>query len=190
MLAPPVAVNRTLAIERLDYNTPDGKERLMGRVLINRLAEPDFIWSPYKDFISALHENTVAAGGSYIHAFRANLTNEARLSYSTDDLGWNRPHPEIPSLTTNDSYVVDGVEYSGVTLPGSAAFYAYKNVNNTWEVLDNLIWTHGQHLVTVGGGLLWRSSNGYLDGRSGWPVHLLQPPHIRARRAQFLRGRD
>ena len=51
-LAPPVAVNRTLAIERLDYNTPDGKERLMGRVLINRLTEPDFIWSPYKDFIS------------------------------------------------------------------------------------------------------------------------------------------
>ena len=42
----------------------------MGRVLINRLAEPDFIWSPYKDFISALNENTVAAGGSYIHAFQ------------------------------------------------------------------------------------------------------------------------
>ena len=70
-LSPPVAVNRTLLIERLDYNTPDGKDRLMGRVLINRLGEPDFIWTPYKDFISALHENTVAAGGSYIHAFRA-----------------------------------------------------------------------------------------------------------------------
>src|SRR5579862_102986 len=78
-LSPPVAVNRNLAIERLDYDTPDGKQRVMGRVLINRLAEPDFIWSPYKDFISSLHENTVAAGGSYIHVFRANLTNEARL---------------------------------------------------------------------------------------------------------------
>jgi hypothetical protein len=168
MLAPPVAVNRTLAIERLDYNTPDGKERVMGRVLINRLDEPDFIWSPYKDFISSLHENTIAAGVSYIHAFESNLTNEARLSYSTDGLGWNRPHPEIPSLTTSDSYVVNGVQYSGVTLPGSAAFYAYKNVNDSWEVLDNLIWTRGQHLVTVGGGLLWRSSNGYLTaGQDG-----------------------
>jgi hypothetical protein len=168
MLAPPVAVNRILAIERLDYTAPDGKERLMGRVLINRLTEPDFIWSPYKDFISALHENTVAAGGSYIHTFQSNLTNEARLGYSTDDLGWNRPHPEIPTLTTSDSYLVNGVEYSGVTLPGSAAFYAYKNINNTWEVLDNLIWTRGQHLVTVGGGLLWRSSNGYLTaGQDG-----------------------
>jgi hypothetical protein len=161
MLAPPIAVNRTLAIERLDYNSPDGKDRLMGRVLINRLTEPDFIWSPYKGFTSALQENTVAAGGSYIHVFQSNLTNEARLSYSTDDLGWNRPHPEIPTLTTSDSYDVNGLAYSGVTLPGSSAFYAYKNVNNTWEVLDNLIWTRGQHLVTVGGGLLWRSSDGY-----------------------------
>ncbi|HTB19319.1 MAG TPA: TonB-dependent receptor plug domain-containing protein, partial [Bryobacteraceae bacterium] len=167
-LAPPVAVNRTLAIERLDYDSPDGKQRLMGRVLINRLTEPDFIWSPYKDFISALHENTVAAGGSYIHVFRANLTNEARLSYSTDNLGWNRPHPEIPTLTTSDAYAVHGVEYSGVTLPGSAAFYSYQNINDTWEVLDNLIWTRGRHLVTVGGGLLWRGSNGYLTaGQSG-----------------------
>ncbi len=90
-LSAPVAVNRTLLIERLDYNTPDGKDRVMGRVLINRLGEPDFIWTPYKDFISPLHDNTVAAGGSYIHAFQPNLTNEARLGYSSDDLGWNRP---------------------------------------------------------------------------------------------------
>jgi Carboxypeptidase regulatory-like domain/TonB-dependent Receptor Plug Domain len=168
MLAPPVAVNRILAIERLDYNTPDGKERLMARVLINRLTEPDFIWSPYKDFISPLHENTVAAGGSYIHAFRSDLTNEAKLSYSTDGLGWNRAHTEIPTLTTTDSYTVDGLAYSGVTLPGSTAFYAYKNVNSSWEVLDNLIWTRGRHLITVGGGLLWRSSSGYLTaGQNG-----------------------
>jgi Carboxypeptidase regulatory-like domain/TonB-dependent Receptor Plug Domain len=187
-LSPPVAVNRTLAIERLDYNTPNGKERVMGRVLINRLSEPDFIWTPYKDFISPLHENTVAAGGSYIHAFRANLTNEARLSYSTDDLGWNRPHPEIPSLTTDDQYVANGVLQSGVTLPGSPAFYSYKNTNNSWEVLDNLIWTRGRHLITVGGGLLWRSSEGYLtagqDGEYFFPSVLLfaldQPNRFRA----------
>jgi len=166
-LSPPVAVNRTLLIERLDYNTPDGKERIMGRVLINRLGEPDFIWTPYKDFISPLHDNTVAAGGSYIHAFRANLTNEVRLSYSTDDLGWNRPHPEVPTLTTQDQYVVNGVLQSGVTLPGSPGFYSYKNVNSSWEVLDNVIWTRGQHLITIGGGVLERSSDGYQTTGAG-----------------------
>jgi Carboxypeptidase regulatory-like domain/TonB-dependent Receptor Plug Domain len=172
-LSPPVAVNRTLLIERLDYNTPDDKNRVMARVLINRLDEPDFIWTPYKDFISPLHENTAAAGGSYIHTFRSNLTNEARLSYSTDDLGWNRPHPEIATLTTEDQYVVNGVVQSGVTLPGSPAFYSYQNTNNSWELLDNVIWTRGQHLITVGGGALWRSSNGYLtagaDGQYFYP---------------------
>jgi hypothetical protein len=175
-LSPPVAVNRTLAIERLDYDPPNGKDRVMGRVLINLMGEPDFIWTPYKAFISPLNENTVAAGVSYIHTFLANLTNEVRLSYSTDDLGWNRPHPEIPTLTTEDQYVVNGVLQSGVTLPGSPAFYAYKNVNNSWEALDNVIWTHGQHLITVGGGALLRSSSGYLtagaDGQYFFPTIL------------------
>jgi len=165
-LSPPVAVNRTLLIERMDYNTADGKDRVMGRVLINRLGEPDFIWTPYKDFISPLHENTVAAGGSYIHLFRTNLTNEARLSYSTDDLGWTRSHSEIPTMISGD----------GAMLPGSPAFYAYKNVNNSWEALDNVIWTRGQHLITVGGGVLQRSSDGYLtagqDGQYYFPTVL------------------
>ena len=107
-LAPPVSLNRTLAIERLDYNTPDGKDRVMGRLLINRVGEPDFIWTPYKDFVSALHQNTWALGGSYTRLVQANLTNEARISASNDDLGWNRPHPEIPTLSTNDVYFVNG----------------------------------------------------------------------------------
>ncbi len=161
-IAPPVAVNRTLAIERLDYTRPGGQDRVLGRLMLNRFEEPDFIWSPYKDFISVLNENTWALGGSYIHTFRPNLINEARLGYSSDDLHWNRPHPEIPTLISLDQTM----------LPGSPAFYAYKNVNNSWELLDNLTWTHGRHLMTAGAGVLLRSSNGYLtagaDGEYGF----------------------
>jgi hypothetical protein len=157
-LAPPAAVDRTLAIERLDYTRPGGKDRVMGRLMLNLFEEPDFIWSPYPAFTSVLNENTWALGGSYIHTFKSDLINEARLGYSSDDLHWNRPHPEIPTLISLD----------GTTLPGSAAFYAYKNVNNSWEMLDNLTWTHGRHLVTTGAGLLLRSSNGYLTaGQDG-----------------------
>ena len=163
-LAQPVAVNRTLAIERFDYTPAGSKDRLMGRLMINRFDEPDFIWSPYKDFISALHENTWALGGSYIHSFRPDLTNEARLSYSSDDLHWNRPHPEIPTLVGLSTYFPG----QRLVLPGSPAFYEYKNVNNSWELLDNLIWSRGRHLVTIGAGLLLRSSNGFLTaGRDG-----------------------
>jgi len=157
-VAPPVSLDRKLAIERLDYHTPGGKDRVMGRVLVNRISRPDFIWTPYKDFVSALNEYTVAAGVSHVHSFRPSLTNEARVSYSIDNLHWNRPHPEIPTLVTGD----------GVTLPGSPAFYAYKNANKSWEFLDNVIWSRGRHLVTTGAGLLLRSSSGYLTaGRDG-----------------------
>jgi len=151
-LSPPVSVDRKLAVERLDY-TPTGKDRWMARVLINRLARPDFIWTPYKDFVSALHEYTWALGVSHIHTLRSHLINEARMSYSVDNLHWNRPHPEIPTLTSAND---------GVTLPGSPAFYEYKNVNRSLELVDNLFWTRGKHLMTAGAGLLLRSSDGYL----------------------------
>ncbi len=86
------------------------------------------------------------------------MTNEARLSITNDDLHWNRPHPEIPTLVTNDN----------VTLPGSPAFYAYKNVNRSEEILDNVIWSRGRHLITAGAGMLFRHSEGYLTaGRDG-----------------------
>jgi hypothetical protein len=169
-IAPPVSVDRKLAVERLDFNTPSGKDRLMVRVLINRLARPDFIWTPYKDFVSALHEYTWALGVSHIRTLRSNLINEARLSYSKDNLHWNRPHPEIPTL--NVCFGLSNFCTDNVTVPGSPAFYEYKNVNKSWELVDNLIWTHGKHLVTTGAGLLLRSSEGYLtagrDGRYGF----------------------
>ena len=39
-------------------------------------------------------------------------------------------------------------------LPGSPAFYAYKNVNKTVEILDNVAWSLGSHRLTMGGGVL------------------------------------
>ncbi len=156
-LAPPVTINRKVAIERLDYNTPSQRDRLMGRVLINRVARPDFIWSPYKDFVSGLNEYTVGVAVSHVHLFRPNLTNEARLNFSDDNLHWDRAHPEIPTLSATATFFP-----GGVTLPGSLAAYGYRNVNKSWELLDSLIWSRGRHLVTAGAGLLLRSSDGYL----------------------------
>ncbi len=157
-LAPPVEVDRTLAIERFDYNSPSGKNKLMARAMGSFLRQPDFIWSPYRDFISPLHENTLALGLTETHTLRPSLTNEARASFSRDDLHWSRAHAEIPTLASSD----------GVMLPGSPAFYGYKNVNRSWEFLDNAIWARGRHLVTAGAGLLVRASDGYLTaGQDG-----------------------
>jgi hypothetical protein len=156
-IAPPVSVNRSLAIERIDYN-PGTRDRVTGSLLLSRLGRPDFIWTPYKDFISPLQQNTWRISGSHVHTFSPNLVNEARAAYSNDDLHWDRPHPEVATLVSGD----------GVVLPGSPAFYAFKNVSKSLEFLDNLTWTQGAHRIALGGGALLRTSEGYLTaGRDG-----------------------
>ncbi len=159
-VAPPVDIERDLGIERLDYTTPSGRDRIMARGIFVNMSEPDFIWSPYKNFITPLIEDTWAIGGSYIHSFSASLTNEFRLSRTDDDLHFNRPHPEIPTLL--DIITVPNSDVSSVTLPGSEQFYSYKNHSKTTELLDNLIWSRDRHLITIGGGILFRNVSGYL----------------------------
>jgi hypothetical protein len=186
-VAPPVTVDRSLAIERVDYNSRNGVDRIMGRAAIARLRRPDFIWTPYKDFISGLDQDTLGIAVSYVRALRPNLVNEAKLGRSTEDLGWNRPHPEIPTLSAND-FVPGGFGPVQLHLPGSPAFYAYRNRNKTWEMLDNLLWARGRHVVTAGGGMLLRSSDGFLTaGRDGeyqfgslFGIILDQPNMLRA----------
>ena len=69
----------------------------MARGIFVNMGEPDFVWNPYKQFITPLIEDTWAIGGSYIHTFSSSLTNEFRFSRTDDDLHFNRPHPQIPT---------------------------------------------------------------------------------------------
>ena len=151
-LSPPVAVDRTLAMSRVDYNPRSGKDRITGRVSIARTGEPDFIWSPYPQFISPLEDNSYGIAVTWQRTISPALTNEAKLGFTSDNLNWNRAHPEIPTLLSGD----------GTILPGSPAFYSYKNQSNTWEILDNLVRARGRHVTTAGGGVLFRGVSGYL----------------------------
>jgi hypothetical protein len=165
-VAPPVVVNRILGIERLDYTTPSGRDRIMARGIFVRMKEPDFIWSPYQGFTTPLIENTFAIGGSYIHEFSASFTNEFRLSRTDDDLYFNRPNPQVPTLLAeapSNYYPI-----ANITLPGSSQFYSYKNHSKTTELVDNVILSRGRHLITLGGGFLFRNVSGYLTaGQDG-----------------------
>ena len=62
-LAPPVSLNRTLAIERLDYNTPGGKDRVMGRLLLNRLGRAGFHLDAVQGFRFGAAREYLGAGG-------------------------------------------------------------------------------------------------------------------------------
>ena len=154
----PDFADQWLALERLDYALPGGKHRLTARLSDNHLDRPDFLWSPYRGFDAPLTQNTVAVMAALTSTFSPNITHEARLSWSSDSIGWNRPYPNIPTLVSAD----------GATLPGSSALYSYRNRNRTFELSDELVWLHGAHLLQFGGGFLLRGISGFLTaGRDG-----------------------
>ncbi|HVW09008.1 MAG TPA: carboxypeptidase regulatory-like domain-containing protein, partial [Bryobacteraceae bacterium] len=157
-ISAPVVVNRQLALERGDYSTKSGKDRLMARLVLDRFKEPDFSYTPYTDFITPLYQNTTGIAGNWTRSWTPRLTHEFKLSYSDDDLWWNRAHPEIPTLISGDD----------ATLPGSPLFYSYRNRNRSFEATYSAVWTRRRHVITMGGGMLLRYNSGYLTaGQDG-----------------------
>ena len=150
-VAPPVVVDRLLALERGDYTFRGGKDHLMGRVSIARVAQPDFIWTPYPAFVTPLNENTEGAAANWTHTWSPRLTSELKVGYSDDNLWWNRAQPQVPALAS----------YDGVDLPGSPSAYSYRNHNRTPEAIYSTVWTRNRHIVSAGAGFLFRMNNGY-----------------------------
>lgn len=154
----PVVVDRLIGLERGDYVTNGGNDHIMARLALARVSEPDFIWSPYSAFTSGLQQNTTGIAGNWMHTWSPRVTSELKLDYSDDELWWNRAHPEIPTLASSD----------GTTLPGSPAFYAYRNHNRTTEGIYSTVWTRNRHIISAGGGVIFRFNDGYLTaGRDG-----------------------
>ena len=150
----------------MDYTTRSGRDRIMARGIFVKTSEPDFIWNSYKDFITPLIQDTWAVGGSYTHTFSASVTNEFRLSRSDDGLHFNRPHPEIPTLLA--AAPSNYYPLSTIALPASPQFYSYLNLSKSTEFLDNVMWSRGRHLITIGAGFLFRNVSVYLTaGRDG-----------------------
>lgn len=156
--SPPVVLDRLLLLERGDYTSKSGADRLMGRLVIDRLKEPDFSWTPYTQFITPEFQNTTGIAGNWTHAYTPRLTSELKFSYSDDNLWWNRAHPEVPTLASGD----------GTTLPGSPLFYSYSNENKSFEAIYSAVWTRGRNVITAGAGMLLRYNSGSLTaGRDG-----------------------
>ncbi len=160
-LSPPLNQRRWLALERVDWLPNQGRQRLMGRLSVQRLDRPDFIWSPYPDFSSGLERQHEAIAVTYQRNHRPGLASEWRGGWSQDRLGWDRAHPEIPTLLSSD----------GTSLPGSPASYGYRNRNRTVELAGSMLWTRGRHVAKFGGGALLRTLKGGLTfGRDGLAV--------------------
>lgn len=179
-IAPTTSVNQLSALPRVDSVHRQGLRRFMARLELARFDRPDFLWSPYPGFSMPLHQNAAGLGGSWLEVLSPRATNEARAGWSLDELRFDRPHPEIPTLVVNNGN-------GQLTLPSSAAYYSYRNHGRTFEASDNLSLLSGRHLLKLGGGALVRSLDGYLTaGQDGFYSFDTLAEFLKAQPSSFL----
>jgi hypothetical protein len=158
-LAAPVSFDRTLLLQRIDYQPENSRHRVMARFVLADVSRPDFSWTPYADFVSGLTQDSYSAAFSLTSYYTPRLAGETRAGWTRDDLNWDRPHPDIPTLVSAD----------GTALPGSLLAYAHRNKSDSVELVENLTWSAGRHVVKIGGGVLLRRLDGALTaGRDGY----------------------
>ena len=92
-------------------------------------------------------------GEPSIHHF-SRLTNEARFAYNRDYVDWGDLQPDVPTINLIGPVLLQ--------VPGISSVYLMRTAA-TLRTLDNLVWTRGRHVVTVGAGILLRGINGF-DG--------------------------
>jgi hypothetical protein len=150
-LAPPYSLDRYLALARADYAPGSGKNRLTARVTVDRESRPDFVWTPYPQFVMPLALDSFSAAFTWTFSSSSGLSQEFRAGWNTDEIRFNRPHPEVPTLQSGD----------GTILPGSPAVYGFRNQARDFELVENIAWIKGRHLPKVGGGVLLHHVAGY-----------------------------
>jgi len=171
----PVTINRTLALERLDYQSRDGAQRLMARLALSRETQPDYVYSIYKGLSESIVRNTASVSLSYVRSFGPSLVNDLKFAWSPGVIGATRPHPEIPVLqflAAPDQYpVFPPLQHltspnQSFEVPSAVDAVDFGMKGSQSEFTEGLTWTHGRHVIVAGGGALLRRPQyllSYLD---------------------------
>ena len=163
-VTPTTTIHRFLGLERFDVEPPNSKHQLSIRLAGGWMNEPDFDWSPYAGFSTALDDRTAGINGDLRSAPSPNLTNDLRASWIYDNLAFPQPHPEVPNLITDDQIVLPTGKAlgGGVWLPSAGTLFGYQNRTQTTQIADSVTWVRGRHIFKFGAGALFRSIGGYL----------------------------
>jgi hypothetical protein len=184
-LAPPVSLDRYLAMARADYAPGSGKNRLTFRTTVDRENRGDFLWTPYPQFIMPLSLNSLSTAIAWTYSSPGGLSQEFRAGWNANEIRFDRPHPEVPTLHSSDHTI----------LPGSPALYGFLNRARDFEFVENIAWVKGRHLPKFGGGILFHHVKGYLTlaregiyeypnlsafGMGQWSVYFVAIPRVDA----------
>ena len=156
-LAEPVSVNQWLGLQRWDYIAPSGSQQIGLRFAASNLSRPDFVWSPYADYDSALNQPVYSVAANWTKTIRPALNNHLTAGWNYERLSWGRAYPEVPMLMVtpqNDGTIP--------LLPGSPAAYAFNNSNRSLELNDSAMIVKGRHIVKFGGGGFYRHVDDFL----------------------------
>ncbi len=137
----PVQTRNTLGLGRLDFQPQSSNGRLGVRYVFTDSTADNYLSGPYPQFNAALVVRGQNVAVNYTRTLSSGGVNEIRGGFNTSSVGFDRPHPEIPTMFSGE----------GVVLPGSPAFYAYTFQNSTWQAVDNFSTLRGRHSLILGG---------------------------------------
>jgi hypothetical protein len=166
LLSAPSDFARSNAFARLDFAPRHGADRIYARFTRDAVAEPDLVFSPYRDFSTHYAQRSFSVAGGWTHSFGSTLMNEARAALTGDLISTLTDHGEVPRLIDEQSLTAPDGSNPEVQLPGATSLYNYRNGGRNWELLDNLTWLHGRNTLKGGAGVFGRAidlSLGYID---------------------------
>jgi hypothetical protein len=152
-----LSVDQWLALQRLDYSAPEQGHHVSVRMASSNLSRPDFIWSPYRSYVSGMQQPVYNAAANWTSTIRPTITNQFSAGWSYERLSWARAHPEVPTLA-----VTGGNPAAIPLLPGSPAAYSMDNSGRYLQSYDNATIVRGRHILKIGAGGLWRRTNDFL----------------------------
>jgi hypothetical protein len=174
--APTASLNRYLALPRVDWVSAQANHRVLTRLALVRRTQPDFSWSPYRDFRMALEQTSSGLGGAWTAALGPTVTSELRAGWSRDHLAFDRPAQLVDGVRTpllslsprvlnrDASPPPDSLPIllpGGAGLPDVPVFYGYSNRARNWEIIENVALARGRHAAKFGGGWLDRAIEGF-----------------------------
>lgn len=146
-LQPPVDYRRWSALGRVESALPWTGSTGFVRVMGAGRDWKNFVWSPFPEFVSGLGQPAWAAVASATVA-RGSWTQEVRLGWARERVGWARAQDALPTLRL----------LSGEELPGSPAQGGYEYRRGTGEGAYGWTRVGGRHLWKAGGQLFVRGS--------------------------------
>jgi Carboxypeptidase regulatory-like domain len=165
-IAAPADYSRSNALARLDFSPQHRPDRIYTRFTHDAVAQPDLVFSPYRDFSTHYGQKSLSVAGGWTHSFSSTLMNEVRTAFTVDSIQTQSDHADVPQLVDEQAIAAPDGSLYPVQLPGAVSDYSYRNRGRDWEAIDNVTWIRGRHTMKGGTGIFGRSINlhlGYIE---------------------------